>query len=289
LEIARAAVVGAGLMGHGIAQIVAQVGKSEVYLADVKQEFLDGGLKMIDDSLGRFVRKGELGLNELAEIKGRIHPTLSLEEAVQEADIVVEAAPEDVQLKRRLLSQIDKIAPQHTIMTSNTSSISITLLAKATKRPEKLCGMHFFNPPQLMKLVEIVRGAKTSSETIQTVKEFAQRLGKDPIIVKKDVPGFVVNRILVPALNEAIFLVQDDVADPADIDKAIQLGLNWPMGPLRLVDYIGLDTTLAMAKILAKDTAERKQAISTLLRRMVKERKLGRKTGKGFYDWAEKR
>jgi len=289
LEIARAAVIGAGLIGHGIAQIVAQVGKSEVYLADVKQEFLDGGLKMIDDSLGRFVRKGELGLNELAEIKGRIHPTLSLEEAVQEADIVVEAAPEDVQLKRRLLSQIDKIAPQHTIMTSNTSSISITLLAKATKRPEKLCGMHFFNPPQLMKLVEIVRGAKTSSETIQTVKEFAQRLGKDPIIVKKDVPGFVVNRILVPALNEAIFLVQDDVADPADIDKAIQLGLNWPMGPLRLVDYIGLDTTLAMAKILAKDTAERKQAISTLLRRMVKERKLGRKTGKGFYDWAEKR
>jgi len=289
LEIARAAVVGAGLMGHGIAQIVAQVGKSEVYLTDVKQEFLDGGLKMIDDSLGRFVRKGELSLNELAEIKGRIHPTLSLEEAVQEADIVVEAAPEDVQLKRRLLSQIDKIAPQHTIMTSNTSSISITLLAKATKRPEKLCGMHFFNPPQLMKLVEIVRGAKTSSETIQTVKEFAQRLGKDPIIVKKDVPGFVVNRILVPALNEAIFLVQDDVADPADIDKAIQLGLNWPMGPLRLVDYIGLDTTLAMTKILAKDTAERKQAISTLLRRMVKERKLGRKTGKGFYDWAEKR
>ena len=289
MEIARAAVIGAGLIGHGIAQIVAQVGKSEVYLADVKQEFLDGGLKMIDDSLGRFVRKGELGLNELAEIKRRIHPTLSLEEAVQEADIVVEAAPEDVQLKRRLLSQIDKIAPQHTIMTSNTSSISITLLAKATKRPEKLCGMHFFNPPQLMKLVEIVRGAKTSSETIQTVKEFAQRLGKDPIIVKKDVPGFVVNRILVPALNEAIFLVQDDVADPADIDKAIQLGLNWPMGPLRLVDYIGLDTTLAMAKILAKDTAERKQAISTLLRRMVKERKLGRKTGKGFYDWAEKR
>jgi 3-hydroxybutyryl-CoA dehydrogenase len=289
LEIARAAVVGAGLMGHGIAQIVAQVGKSEVYLTDVKQEFLDGGLKMIDDSLGRFVRKGELGLNELAEIKGRIHPTLSLEEAVQEADIVVEAAPEDVQLKRRLLSQIDKIAPQHTIMTSNTSSISITLLAKATKRPEKLCGMHFFNPPQLMKLVEIVRGAKTSSETIQTVKEFAQRLGKDPVIVKKDVPGFVVNRILVPALNEAIFLVQDDVADPADIDKAIQLGLNWPMGPLRLVDYIGLDTTLAMAKILAKDTAERKQAISTLLRRMVKEGKLGRKAGKGFYDWAEKR
>jgi len=289
LEVARAAVIGAGLMGHGIAQIVAQVGKSEVYLTDVKQEFLDSGLKMIDDSLGRFVRKGELSLNELAEIKGRIHPTLSLEEAVQEADIVVEAAPEDVQLKRRLLSQIDKIAPQHTIVTSNTSSISITLLAKATKRPEKLCGMHFFNPPQLMKLVEIVRGAKTSSETIQTVKEFAQRLGKDPIIVKKDVPGFVVNRILVPALNEAIFLVQDDVADPANIDKAIQLGLNWPMGPLRLVDYIGLDTTLAMAKILAKDTAERKQAISTLLRRMVKERKLGRKAGKGFYDWAEKR
>lgn len=289
MEIARVAVLGAGLMGHGIAQVAAQVARSEVYITDVKQEFLHKGLEMIDDSLGRFVRKGELSESERTEVKNRIHATLSLKEALRDADLVIEAAPEKAQLKRQLFSEVDEIAPQRTIVASNTSSISITLLAKATKRPEKFCGMHFFNPPQLMKLVEIVRGAKTSDETIQTVKVFAEKMGKETVVVKKDTPGFVVNRILVPALNEAVFLVQEGVAEPADIDKAIKLGLNWPVGPLRLLDYIGLDTTLSIANVLSEKIDDQKYTASSLLRQMVRQGLLGRKTGKGFYDWTEKK
>lgn len=276
-------------MGHGIAQVAAQVAKSDVYLTDSQREFLDRGLRMIDGSLERFVRKGELSPDELINTKNRIHATLSLREAVEGADVVIEATPEDARLKRSLFSEVDKMASEHAIIASNTSSISITLLARATKRPERFCGMHFFNPPQLMKLVEIVRGVKTSDETVQVIKELAERMGKDSVIVKRDVPGFVVNRILVPTLNEAIFLVQKEVASPTDIDKAVKLGLNFSMGPLMPADFIGLDTTLAMAKTITAGIDGSKLRISPLLKKMVKAGTLGKKTGKGFFDWPEKK
>ena len=286
MAVSKIAVLGAGLMGHGIAQVAAQFAKTEVYLTDAKQELLDRGVKMIESSLERFVKKGDLTTDESAKIRSRIHPVTSLGDAVRDVDLVIEVVPEDIELKRRLLSEVDRKIRNDTIIASNTSSLSITMLAKATRRTEKFCGMHFFNPPQLMKLVEIVRGNKTSDETVQVVKELAERMGKDPVVVKKDAPGFIVNRILVPALNEAIALVQEGVADPADIDKAIKLGLNWPMGPLALSDYIGLDTVLAMSNVVSKAT---KQGRGTaLLRKMVKSSRLGRKSGKGFFDWPEK-
>jgi 3-hydroxybutyryl-CoA dehydrogenase len=284
LEVKNIAVLGAGLMGHGITQVAAQTAKYEVYMRDIKQEFLNNGMKMINDSLQRFVKKGEMTEAQVNEVLSRIHPTLDLKEAVSNADLVIEAVTENPELKKKVLAEADSAAKPDAIIASNTSSISISELASATKRPEKFAGMHFFNPPQLMKLIEIIRGAKTSDETLNTIVEITKRLGKEPVVVKKDVAGFVVNRILIPAMNEAINLVNEDVATPEDIDKAIKLGLNWPMGPLTLLDYVGLDTTLAITEIMVKEIDPKYQA-SPLLRQMVRAGLLGRKTGKGFYDW----
>lgn len=287
LEVRKIAVLGAGLMGHGIAQVAAQFGKYEVSLRDIKQEFVDRGMDMIRNSLQRFLKKGAITESEMNEVLSRIHATVDLREAVADADLIIEAVPENIELKKAVFREVDGLAPSHAIIASNTSSISITELASATNRPEKVCGMHFFNPPQLMKLVEIIRGAKTSDETIQTVRQVAEKMGKETVLVKKDCPGFIVNRILIPALNEAIALLWEGVADKEDIDKAIKLGLNWPMGPLMLLDYIGLDTTLAIADVLA-DEIDPKFRPCPLLRQMVRAKLLGRKTGKGFYDWSEK-
>jgi len=287
MEVKKIAVLGAGLMGHGIAQVAAQVAKYEVSLRDVKQEFLDNGLKMINDSLQRFLKKGTISEKEVNETLNRIHPTLDMKKAVADADLIIEAVPENLEIKKPTLAEADKLAKKDAIIASNTSSISITELASATKRPENFCGMHFFNPPQLMQLIEIVRGGKTSDETINTIVEVTKKMGKEPVVVKKDVAGFVVNRILIPALNEAIALVDEGVATPEDIDKAIKLGLNWPMGPLTLLDYLGLDTTLAIAEELQKDL-DPKFHPNPLLRQMVRAGLLGRKTGKGFYNWEKK-
>jgi len=284
MEIKTVAVLGAGLMGHGITQVAAQTGKYEVYMRDVKQEFIDNGMKMINDSLQRFVKKGEMTETQVNEVLARIHPTLDLKEAVSNADLIIEAVTENPELKKKVLAEADSHAKPDAIIASNTSSISISELASATKRPEKMVGMHFFNPPQLMKLIEIVRGAKTSDDTLNTIVEVTKKMGKEPVVVKKDVAGFVVNRILIPALNEAVNLVNEDVATPEDIDKAIKLGLNWPMGPLTLLDYVGLDTTLAITEVMVKEIDPKYQA-SPLLRQMVRAGLLGRKTGKGFYDW----
>jgi len=277
------------LMGHGIAQVCAQTGKFEVDIRDIEQRFVDNGMKMINDSLQRFVKKGTITEGESQEVRARIHPTLNLKEAVQNADLVIEAVTENPPLKKSVLAEADNYVSSHAIIASNTSSISITEIGAATKRAEKVCGMHFFNPPQLMRLIEIVRGLKTSDETVQVIKDVSTKLGKEFVVVKKDTPGFIVNRILVPALNEAVFLVEEGVAEPEDIDKAVTLGLNWPMGPLKLIDYVGADTNLFITDVMVNETGDQKFRPSTLLKQMVRANLTGRKTGKGFYDWSEKK
>ena len=287
MEIKKVTVLGAGLMGHGIAQVAAQVAKFEVNLRDIKQEFIDSGMGMIKGSLQKFVSKGTLSEKDMNETLNRIHPLIDLKKAVADADLVIEAVPENLELKKSVWGEVDKYARENVVFASNTSSISITEMASATRRPEKFCGMHFFNPPQLMNLVEIVRGAKTSDETVKAVAEVAKKMGKETVICKKDAPGFIVNRVLIPALNEAIYLVHEGIADSEDIDKAIKLGLNWPMGPITLLDYLGLDTTLSITEVLQKEFGDKYRACP-LLRQMVRAGLLGRKTGKGFYDWEKK-
>ena len=284
MEIKKVTVLGAGLMGHGITQVTAQIAKYDVYMRDIKQEFLDNGMRMINDSLQRFLKKGEMTQEKANEILSRIHPTLDLKEAMADADLVIEAVTENPELKKKVLAEADAAAKPEAIIGTNTSSISITELASATKRPEKFVGMHFFNPPQLMKLIEIIRGAKTTDETVNTIVEVTGKMGKESVVVNKDVAGFVVNRILIPVFNEAVALVDSGVASPEDIDKAVKLGLNWPMGPLTLLDYVGLDTTLAINEVMSKDIDPKFQA-HPLLRQMVRAGLWGRKTGKGFYDW----
>jgi 3-hydroxybutyryl-CoA dehydrogenase len=286
-EIRKIAVLGAGLMGHGITQVAAQVGNYEVNMRDIEQRFIENGMSMIRESLQRFVKKEQATQAQMNEALARIHPMLDLKEAVSNVDLIIEAAPENAELKKIVFREVDSYAPPHAIIASNTSSVSITELASATKRPEKVCGMHFFNPPQLMKLVEIIKGAKTSDETTQAVLDAAHKMSKETVLVKKDCPGFIVNRVLIPALNEAAELYWEGIADRDDIDKAIKLGLNWPMGPLMLLDYIGSDTTLAIAEVLTKEL-DPKFHPSTGLKQMVKAQLLGRKTGKGFYDWTQK-
>ncbi len=281
----RVTVLGAGLMGHGIAQVASQIGGYDVSLLDVEQKFLDGGMKMIRDSVGKFVEKGKLTKRQGEATLGKIHPTLDLAEALGGSRLVVEAATEDPKLKLDLYRRVAELVSKDTILASNTSSISITLLASVTKNPENVCGMHFFNPPQLMPLIEIIRGRKTSDETVRRVREISAELGKETVLCKKDSPGFIVNRILVPALNEAVFLAQEGVAEPEDIDKAVKLGLSWPMGPLQLLDYVGLDTTLNITQVFMQEFQDSKYRPSPLLKEMVRAGELGRKSGKGFYDW----
>lgn len=289
MEVKKVTVLGAGLMGHGIAQLAAQVAKYEVTLRDVKQEFLDNGMNMIKNSLQSFLKKEKISEKEVNETLKRIHLTLDLKEAVTDADLIIEAVPENVELKKNMYKEIEKFAREDVLIGSNTSSISITELASATRKPEQFCGMHFFNPPQLMQLIEIIRGVKTSDETINTIVEVTKRMGKEPVVVNKDCPGFVVTRVLIPALNEAMYLAWEGIAEPKDIDKAIRLGLNWPMGPFTLLDYLGLDTVLAITGVFQNEIGDPKYRPCPLLRQMVKAGLLGRKTGKGFYDWTEKK
>ncbi len=281
----RVTVLGAGLMGHGIAQVASQFGGYDVSILDVKQEFLARGISMIKDSLAKFTAKGTITKETAEAVFSRIHPTLDIKKAVRGSGLVIEAATEDPKLKLDLFGRVSDLIDRDVVFASNTSSISITLLGAATKHPENVCGMHFFNPPQLMPLVEVIRGAKTSDRTVEAVTRMAKAMGKQTVLCKKDSPGFIVNRILVPALNEAVFLVHEGVADPEDIDKAVKLGLNWPMGPLQLLDYVGLDTTLSITQVFMDEFQDSKYRASPLLREMVRAGMYGRKSGKGFYEW----
>jgi 3-hydroxybutyryl-CoA dehydrogenase len=285
-SVKKVTVLGAGLMGHGIAQVAAQFAGYEVSLLDVKQEYLDRGTAMVRESLTKFVTKGALTQEGAENILARIRTTTDLKTAVEGSQLVIEAATEDPELKLDLYRRVSGFLDPGAVLASNTSSISITLLGSATKSPENVIGMHFFNPPQLMPLIEIIRGAKTSDKTVALVRDVAASMKKETVLCKKDSPGFIVNRILVPALNEAALLVDEGVADPEDIDKAITLGLNWPMGPLRLLDYVGLDTALNISEVFMDEFQDSKYRPSPLIKRMVRAGTLGRKSGKGFYEWS---
>jgi 3-hydroxybutyryl-CoA dehydrogenase len=275
-------IVGAGQMGSGIAQVAAQVGIA-VRLLDVKKDAAQNGLSVIERQLGARVSKGKLAAEERDAMLGRIQPGVDLA-LLGDADFVIEAATEDNDVKRGVFEQMDLAAPAHAVLATNTSAIPITKLAAHTKRPEQVIGMHFMNPAPVMRLVEIIRGLQTSDQTVQVARELALRLGKD-VIGANDMPGFIVNRMLIPFLNEACFALQERLGSAEDIDRGAKLGLNHPMGPLELADLIGLDTVLYMAEVLHREFGDDKYRPPTILRNHVSAGWLGRKTGRGFYKY----
>ena len=275
-------VIGAGQMGGGIAQTAAQAGYS-VILNDIKEEFVTRGFGIIEKNLNRSVEKGKLEAGEKEAILGRITKSTSLQDAAS-ADLVIEAAVENMAIKSQIFSQLDVICPEHTILSTNTSSLPITEIGAFTKRPDRVIGMHFFNPVPVMKLVEVIRGLATSDEVYKTIEELSVKMGKTPVEVN-DNPGFVVNRVLIPMINEAIYTLADGIATtPEAIDNAMKLGCNHPMGPLALGDLIGLDTVLAIMEVLHEGLGD-KYRPCPLLRKYVKAGWLGRKSGRGFYQY----
>lgn len=275
-------VLGAGTMGAGIAQVVAQAG-FEVILRDIEMRFVEKGLAGIKKNLGKMEEKGKLTAQEKEDIEKRIKGCVDLEEG-QDADLVIEAIIENLDLKKKVYQELDEKIKADAILASNTSSLSITAIASATKRPDKVVGMHFFNPVPVMKLVEIISGAGTSEETIKAAFEFAAKIGKTPVRIE-EAPGFAVNRLLIPMINEATYMLAEGIASAEDIDTAMKLGANHPMGPLALGDLIGLDVVLAVMEVLYNEFSDSKYRPSPLLRKMVRAGYLGRKTGRGFFTY----
>ena len=274
-------VIGAGQMGGGIAQVAAQAGYS-VILNDIKDEFVMRGLGIIQKNLSRSVEKGKLKQEEKEVILGRITKSTSLQDAAA-ADLVIEAAVENMAIKAQVFSQLDVICPKHTILSTNTSSLPITEIGAFTKRPDRVIGMHFMNPVPVMKLVEVIRGLATSDEVYKTIETLSLAMGKTPVEVN-DAPGFVANRVLVPMLNEAVFTLYEGIASVESIDNVMKLGMNHPMGPLALADLIGLDTVLSIMEVLHEGLGD-KYRPCPLLRKYVKAGWLGRKSGRGFYNY----
>ena len=282
MSIQNVMVIGAGQMGSGIAQVCAQAGFN-VKLNDMKQEAYERGIANITKNLSRNVEKGRMTEDEKSQVLGRIQSSLDLKDA-HDVDIVIEAAVENMEIKSTIFKTLDEVAPKHAILASNTSSLPITEIAAATNRPEKVIGMHFMNPVPVMKLVEIIRGLATADEVYQAVEDMTVKLSKTPVEVN-DFPGFVSNRILMPMINEAIFTLQEGVATKEAIDEVMKLGMNHPMGPLQLADFIGLDTCLYIMEVLHDGFGDSKYRPSPLLRQYVKAGWLGKKTGRGFYEY----
>ncbi|MGY0691157.1 3-hydroxybutyryl-CoA dehydrogenase [Virgibacillus sp. FSP13] len=282
MEIQKVMVIGAGQMGAGIAQVCAQSG-FDVFLNDMNEQALDKGMKNIEKLLTRAVEKERLTESQKVDTLNRLHPSTKLADAA-DRDVVIEAVVENMDVKASVFSELDKITPKHAILASNTSSLPITEIAATTNRPQQVIGMHFMNPVPVMKLVEVIRGLQTSDETYQTIEDMSEKLSKTSVEVS-DLPGFAANRILMPMINEAVFALHEGVASVEDIDTVMKLGMNHPMGPLTLADFIGLDTCLYIMEVLHEGFGDSKYRPCPLLRKYVNAGWLGKKSGRGFYQY----
>jgi len=285
MEIKKVCVLGAGIMGAGIAQVIAEAGFT-VAMRDIEDRFVQKGLGTIKQNLDRAVSKGKMEASVAAAVMNRITGTVDMKEATAGADLVIEAVIEVMQLKRDVYKELDALCAPETILASNTSGLSITEMAAMTGRPDKVIGMHFFNPVPVMKLVEIIRGFLTADATFATARDFTEKIGKTPIEVR-EAPGFAVNRILCPMINEAIFVYAENIASAEDVDRAMVLGANHPIGPLALADMVGLDTLLHVLDGLHQELGEDKYRPAPLLRKMVRAGYFGRKSGRGFYNYSK--